>query len=136
MTDAPATETTAPAAEAAEPEEAPTLTPDKPDDGIIRIEGVRKNIKPFNVELVGVQYRALPMKALVAVSMGKKMQEQGNDINKLMESLGTWVNALFGRKNGPAIMERLTDPADELDLPDVMEVIKQMTKKATANPTL
>jgi hypothetical protein len=105
------------------------------DDGKIEIVGRRKTQKPFNVTLVGEQYRALPMKAFVAVDMAKKMGNIGDDTAKLEDMILNWMKAIFGRTQAPLIVERLKTPGDDLDLADIMDLIKALSQKATKNPT-
>jgi hypothetical protein len=106
------------------------------DKGVLVITASRDKKKPHNVLLVGVPYKALPMKALVAVEMGKRLEAADKDMDQVIVALTGWMAAIFGRTQAPQIMARLKDPNDDLDLPDVMEVIKALSKKATKNPTL
>jgi hypothetical protein len=100
---------------------------------IIDIPGTKR--VPFNVTLVGIGYRALPPKALISVAMGKKLQAAGSDIDKIISELEGWLSSIFGRKVSPDIMARLQDPDDDIDLKDIMELIKKLSEQATGNPT-
>lgn len=118
-----------------DPEVVPTSELPAADDGIIRVEGARRTQKPANVELVGERYRALPMKALVALEIQKKFGDADGDPEKTIAVLERWLMSVFGRTQTPAIMNRLKDPADDLDLPDVMDLLQQLMARTTGNPT-
>lgn len=101
--------------------------------GIIVVDSKPK--VPANVLLGGRPYRALPLKSLVLINMLRKLNTLDDDPAKMLDEMEHMISGVFGRKVAPSIMERLTDPEDDLDLPDVMIVIRELAKKATGNPT-
>lgn len=87
-----------------------------------------------NVTLVGRQYRALRPKALVAIDFGNKLKNASGKDGDTLRELETWIGEIFGRHEVEGIMHRLHDKEDDLDLPDIMELIKVLMAKATGNP--
>lgn len=98
------------------------------------IEIVAEPRTSVNVTLVGVAYRALPPKTLVAIDFGKKLKEADKDPDKTIAEIEKWLSGIFGRKVAPEIIQRLKDPADQLDLKHIMELIKALMAKVTGNP--
>lgn len=89
---------------------------------------------PATVWLEGRAYRALPPKALVGIALAKKMEAAGEDVEKILTELESWLISIFGKTQAPAIMTRLGDGDDDLDLPDVIELLSKIAEKATGNP--
>lgn len=107
-----------------------------------------------NVTLVGKKYRAFPPKALVAIELqetlertqvskkkkkgaNKGEEEEEVDIRAVLKLVDGMLGMLFPQKDVADIQARLRDSNDDLDLPEVLEVIKALTKKADPddNPT-
>lgn len=101
--------------------------------GIIVIDTTKK--VPANVLLGNRPYRVLPMKSLVLINMTVRLQDMGDDPARIYGELEKMVTQIFGRKTAPQIMSRLTDNEDDLDLPDIMALIRDLAKKSTRNPT-
>lgn len=93
---------------------------------------------PHNVVLGGQPYRALPMKMLTAVNLGKKLEAAGENTDKLLYELESFVGTIFGRgsEQTRAIMARMEDPEDGLDLPHVMDLVQKLIERTTKNPTM
>jgi len=98
-----------------------------------RVEGKKKS--SVNVELVGVRYRVMPPKSMVALNMGRKLGRAGEDLDAVMVELGAWVRSIFGKEAGGEVMKRLVNPEDDLDLDDIMELVRVMAERQTGNPT-
>jgi len=88
-----------------------------------------------NVELVGVDYRVFPPKALVAMDLQRQLTAAGDEPEKLVEALESLLALLFGRKVAPTVLDRLKDPEDDLELDDVMELIKHLLSRASGDDT-
>lgn len=96
---------------------------------------VKVEKKPFDVILAGIEYKALPPKALVAVAMSKRLKNLKDDPDSIISELTDFFAGVFGPKTAEAVMARLESPTDDLDLPHVFQLIKLMQEKATGNPT-
>ena len=94
-----------------------------------------KTRKSIDVELVGTEYKVRPPKASVAVFLSQALKDAGEDAEKLLEGLSKWNLVLFGKKVGPEVTARLNDPADDLDIPDVVELISAVMEASGENPT-
>lgn len=87
------------------------------------------------VQLVGVEYLVNPPKSTVAIALAQRIKDAGEDPGQLLEELHGWVRAAFGKKQGKAIIERLSDPEDQLDIPHIVQLMQKITEVATGDPT-
>lgn len=91
--------------------------------------------KSIDIELVGTEYTVRPPKASVAVFLSQALKDAGEDAEKLLDGLEKWNLVLFGKEIGPKVTERLKDPDDDLDIPDVVELISAVMEASGENPT-
>ena len=94
-----------------------------------------KTRKSLDIELVGTEYTVRPPKASVAVFLSQALKDAGEDAEKLLDGLEKWNLVLFGKEIGPKVTERLKDPDDDLDIPDVVELISAVMETSGENPT-
>jgi len=94
-----------------------------------------KTRKSIDIELVGTEYTVRPPKASVAVFLSQALNDAGEDAEKLLDGLEKWNLVLFGKEIGPKVTERLKDPDDDLDIPDVVELISAVMETSGENPT-
>lgn len=94
-----------------------------------------KTRKSIDIELVGTGYTVRPPKASVAVFLSQALKDAGEDAEKLLDGLEKWNLVLFGKEIGPKVTERLKDPDDDLDIPDVVELISAVMETSGENPT-
>lgn len=94
-----------------------------------------KTRKSIDIELVGTEYAVRPPKASVAVFLSQALKDAGEDAEKLLDGLEKWNLVLFGKEIGPKVTERLKDPDDDLDIPDVVELISAVMETSGENPT-
>lgn len=94
-----------------------------------------KTRKSIDIELVGTEYTVRPPKASVAVFLSQALKDAGEDAEKLLDGLEKWNLVLFGKEIGPKVTERLKDPDDDLDIPDVVELISAAMEASGENPT-
>ena len=94
-----------------------------------------KTRKSIDIELVGTEYTVRPPKASVAVFLSQALKDAGEDAEKLLDGLEKWNLVLFGKEIGPKVTERLKDPDDGLDIPDVVELISAVMEASGENPT-
>ncbi len=94
-----------------------------------------KTRKSIDIELVGTEYTVRPPKASVAVFLSQALKDAGEDAEKLLDGLEKWNLVLFGKEIGPKVTERLKDPDDDLDIPDVVELIRAVMETSGENPT-
>lgn len=97
--------------------------------------------KPITVDLVGVEYRVVPPKAVLAIEMSNKMKRA--DISATMEEnpetaidlVFEWLDYCMFKKDITAIRKRLHDNDDDLDLPHLTELLTQVTEMSSGNPS-
>lgn len=87
------------------------------------------------VNLVGVEYLVNPPKATVAIALAQRIEESRENPGALLDELHGWVRAAFGKKQAKAIIERLGDPDDRLDIPHIVQLMQKITEAATGDPT-
>jgi hypothetical protein len=92
-------------------------------------------VEQIAVDLAGEEYVIATPKATLGLLMADQMQAAGGDSGKILAQLQEWILATFGPKQGKKVWARLTDPADDLDIPQVVDLITQITEVATPNPT-
>lgn len=86
------------------------------------------------VDLLGTEYVIPAPKTTIGLIMAERMQAAKDDPSQLMVELKDWVESTFGKKQGDKVWARLFDPKDPLDIPDVADLITQLTEVG-ANPT-
>ena len=91
--------------------------------------------KSITVDLVGTEYKVRPPKASVAIFLSQALQDSGDDAEKLIEGLSKWCHVLFGRETGTEVVKRLKNPADNLDITDLTDLITAVMEDAGENPT-
>lgn len=94
-----------------------------------------KSRKFIDVELVGTEYKVRPPKASVAVFLSQALKDAGEDAEKLIEALAKWNHVLFGKEVGSEVTKRLKSAADDLDIPDIVELITAVMEESGGNPT-
>lgn len=94
-----------------------------------------KSRKFIDVELVGTEYKVRPPKASVAVFLSQALKDAGEDAEKLIEALTKWNHVLFGKEVGSEVTKRLKSPTDDLDIPDIVELITAVMEASGGNPT-
>lgn len=90
--------------------------------------------KSITVELVGTEYRVRPPKASVAIFLSQTLKDSGDDAEKLIEGLAKWCRVLFGKETGAEVVKRLKNPADDLDITDLTDLISAVMEEAGENP--
>lgn len=103
--------------------------------GMATIEITAEPVKSIDVKLVGVEYTIKPPKGSLAIVLAKKMQASQEDPDGLMRALGDWLTVGFGKAESKAILKRLEDPEDALDLVHIMSLMEKVSEAATGNPT-
>lgn len=94
-----------------------------------------KSRKFIDVELVGTEYKVRPPKASVAVFLSQALKDAGEDAEKLIEALAKWNHVLFGKEAGSEVTKRLKSATDDLDIPDIVELITAVMGESSGNPT-
>lgn len=93
-----------------------------------------KTRKPITVDLVGTEYKVRPPKAAVAVFLSQALKDSGDDAEKMVDGLSKWCHVLFGKETGAEVVKRLKSPADDLDIPDLTDLISAVMGEAGENP--
>ena len=94
-----------------------------------------KTRKSITVELVGTEYKVRPPKTAVAIFLSQALKDAGEDAEKLIDGLSKWCHVLFGKETGAEVVKRLKSPADDLDIPDLVELISAVMEESGGNPT-
>lgn len=98
----------------------------------IKIPG--KTRKSITVELVGTEYKVRPPKTAVAIFLSQALKDAGEDAEKLIDGLSKWCHVLFGKETGAGVVKRLKSPSDDLDIPDLTDLISAVMEEAGENP--
>ena len=93
-----------------------------------------KTRKSIIVELVGTEYKVRPSKASVAIFLSQALKDAGEDAEKLIDGLAKWCHVLFGKETGAEVVKRLKNPSDDLDIPDLTDLISAVMEEAGENP--
>lgn len=100
-----------------------------------RIQILAKPTEQITVDLIGKEYVVKTPKSTLGLAIAEAGKNAGDDPTALLERVNDWIVAAFGEKNGKAVIARLQSPKDELDLPHVMELMRQLTEEVTGDPT-
>ena len=94
-----------------------------------------KTRKSITVELVGTEYKVRTPKTSIAIFLSQALKDSGDDAEKLIEGLAKWCRVLFGKETGAEVVKRLKNPADNLDIADLTDLITAVMEDAGENPT-
>lgn len=97
----------------------------------IRIEAVTGSRKEIKVELVGVAYTIRPPKAAFGLHLARVNQ---NDQGAMAGLVIKWIEQAFGDESD-AVLARMDDYDDELDLTHLMELMQLVMERVSGNPT-
>lgn len=97
----------------------------------IKIQAVTGSREIIPVELVGVKYQLRPPKAAFGLKLAAADQ---NDQGAMARLVTEWIQAAFGDQ-AEAVMARLDDYDDDLDLMHLMELMQLVMERVTGNPT-
>lgn len=100
-----------------------------------RISIAPRVIDKITVDLAGKEYLIDTPKATLGLIMADRMAAAGENTGQVLVELQDWITQTFGKKEGPKVYARLTDPADPVDIMQIVELIQQLTEAATPNPT-
>lgn len=100
-----------------------------------RIIIAAKPRKPISVDFVGVEYFVTPPKSALAIALAERAHKADSNPGALMSELENWVRIAFGKNQGGKVLARLQDPEDDLDMPDIMELIQKLSEAVTPNPS-
>jgi len=90
--------------------------------------------KSVTVELVGTEYKVRPPKSAVAIFLSQALKDSDEDAEKILVGLEKWCRVLFGKETGAEVIARLKNPADNLDISDLTELISAVMEEAGENP--
>lgn len=93
-----------------------------------------KTRKSITVELVGTEYKVRPPKSSVAIFLSQALKDSDGDAEKIMDGLSKWCHVLFGKETGAEVVKRLKSPSDDLDIPDLTDLISAVMEEAGENP--
>ncbi|QGJ92698.1 tail assembly chaperone [Microbacterium phage Megan] len=89
------------------------------------------------VRLVGIDYVAHRPKAMLAIRLGERVNAQSldmNDLPALIDTMGEFMRLIFGTDTAAAIMARLEDPDDRIDLAHIQRLVNRMVEVTTGRP--
>lgn len=90
--------------------------------------------KSITVNLVGTEYKVRPPKSSVAIFLSQALKDSDEDAEKIMDGLAKWCRVLFGKETGAEVIARLKNPADNLDISDLTDLISAVMEEAGENP--
>lgn len=90
----------------------------------------------FTLDLVGKEYLVTAPKGALGLEFAKNMKTAEEDSVKMMDVLNNYILAIFGPRQAKDVQKRLVSATDDLDIPHIMDVVKQMVEEASEeNPT-
>lgn len=92
--------------------------------------------KSVQVELLGKVYSIKPPKSAMLLAIGSHIDKTDN-VGALNTDFENILKLMFTNKKGQfeEIKARLADPADDLDLDHIFEVVEALVEEKTGNPT-
>lgn len=90
---------------------------------------------PVPVSLVGEEYLVRRPKAALGLLVAQRAKAAGDDVEKLIPEIEALVRAMFGPKQGKAVLARLTKADDELDYAHIFELVEKISEESSSNPT-
>ncbi|QBI98117.1 hypothetical protein SEA_FIREMAN_34 [Microbacterium phage Fireman] len=91
--------------------------------------------EPIPVRLVGVDYTAHRPKAMLAVRLGERIQQVNMEsIEEVVEQFGSFLRLTFGSETAQAILDRLEDEDDRLDVIHLLKFVERITEVVTNRP--
>lgn len=103
------------------------------DENVIEISA--KPRKGIPVTLVGQDYTVRPPKGALGLRISVAAKKANEDPEIMANTMETFIDTLFGKKDGAAVRKRLDDPDDDLDYEHIMELTNAVMEQATGNPT-
>ena len=100
-----------------------------------RISVVAAPREEITVDLVGKEYLIKPPKAMLGLAIAEAGKNAGEDPTAIVHAMNDWIISAFGPKEGKKVIARLNSADDDLDLPEVMDLMQQLTGEATPDPT-
>lgn len=90
---------------------------------------------PIPVRLVGIDYVAHRPKAMLAIRLGERIQQVDMENTvEVIEQFGSFLKLTFGSETGEAIMARLDDADDRLDVHHLLAFVERITEVVTGRP--
>ena len=104
------------------------------DASAIRIVADDKLVLPVN--LVGIDYRVSPPKAALSMRTAINAKKADEDPEAMMNAILAWIRAAFNKKDAEAVIKRLDDPKDALDLQHISLLVEKVVEAQTnENPS-
>lgn len=92
--------------------------------------------EPIPVRLVGVDYTAHRPKAMLAVRLGERIQQVDmEDMDQVVEQFGSFLRLTFGTEVAGAILARLEDEDDRLDVHHLLKFVERITEVVGGRPS-
>lgn len=91
--------------------------------------------KSYDVSLVGIDYKLTPPKSALALKMANQTRNGADGATDVVDSIYTWVRSAFGPTQSKAIIKRLDDPEDLLDIEHLTQLMQKVMEVMTASPT-
>ena len=94
----------------------------------------------LDVELVGVHYSLTPPKAFLALKMAVDNKVNSEDPSLMVATMNEWLVQAVGVETAQMIQARMNDPADDLDVTHIMQlmeaVLSEMSERPTTSPSV
>jgi hypothetical protein len=88
------------------------------------------------VNFVGIDYEAKRPKAIMAIRLGERISNAGEDVEEVIQDLTNFAELVFGEEIGKEVMARMEDPNDDLDLPHLIQLVTALAEAATDLPNM
>lgn len=100
-----------------------------------RISIAAKPRKEFTVDLVGQEILVKAPKSATAIAFSAAIEAAGENGAALLEEVKGFLKLILTKKDATKTIHRLEDPNDDLDVSEVMELVKGIMEEATGDPT-
>lgn len=91
--------------------------------------------EPIPVRLIGIDYTAHRPKAMLALRLGERIKDVDmEDTEEVVKQFGAFLKLTFGSETTEAIMARLEDADDRLDVHHLLAFVEQITEVVSGRP--
>lgn len=98
---------------------------------------IQDESEPISVALVGKTYVAHMPKSMLAIRLGERISGlDTEDVDAIIDSLSEFMRLIFDAADASAILDRLTEPDDRLDIPHLLRLVDRMTEVVANRPPM
>lgn len=100
------------------------------------IEIVAQPQKSLPVTLLGVDYTVRAPKKVGALALMMRLKNAGINPELMSDTINSLVKKMFGAEVAPAVMARLEDEEDDLDIDHLMMLMNALIERVSGDPIM